>query len=255
MATTLPHARRDSIDLDNPQENVKATQLLEGLIQELQKKADHQVGEDGFLLKIKLGHYATQLQVSGEGGGGATGGGCGAGGRPCPGPGSGCALPVQNTYDRCPMELVRCIRHILYHEQRLVREANNVSGGHGAAGSRGAREWVLQDEGVSSTGVVGGALRQGVLWVPAAPSTQGDGEGPPCHAECSLCPVQSPSPAGSLVDAMSQKHLQINQTFEELRLITQDSENELKKLQQTQEYFIIQYQENMRLQGGWGAGG
>uniref|UniRef100_A0A8C5TRS2 SH2 domain-containing protein n=1 Tax=Malurus cyaneus samueli TaxID=2593467 RepID=A0A8C5TRS2_9PASS len=84
----------DSIDLDNPQENVKATQLLEGLIQELQKKADHQVGEDGFLLKIKLGHYATQLQ---------------------------------NTYDRCPMELVRCIRHILYHEQRLVREANNVS--------------------------------------------------------------------------------------------------------------------------------
>uniref|UniRef100_A0A8B9VXZ6 Signal transducer and activator of transcription 5B n=1 Tax=Anas zonorhyncha TaxID=75864 RepID=A0A8B9VXZ6_9AVES len=47
---------------------------------------------------------------------------------------------------------------------------------------------------------------------------------------------------------MSQKHLQINQTFEELRLITQDSENELKKLQQTQEYFIIQYQENMRLQ-------
>lgn len=53
---------------------MKATQLLEGLIQELQKKADHQVGEDGFLLKIKLGHYATQLQVSG----GAAGRGCGA---------------------------------------------------------------------------------------------------------------------------------------------------------------------------------
>lgn len=67
--------------------------------------------------------------------------------------------------------------------------------------------------------------------------------------------MQSPSPSGSLVDAMSQKHLQINQTFEELRLITQDSENELKKLQQTQEYFIIQYQENMRLQGGRGAEG
>lgn len=33
----------------------------------------------------------------------------------------------QSTYDRCPMELVRCIRHILYNEQRLVREANNVS--------------------------------------------------------------------------------------------------------------------------------
>lgn len=51
---------------------------------------------------------------------------------------------------------------------------------------------------------------------------------------------------------MSQKHLQINQIFEELRLFTQDTENELKKLQQTQEYFIIQYQENMRLQGGAG---
>lgn len=33
----------------------------------------------------------------------------------------------QNTYDRCPMDLVRCIRHILYNEQRLVQEANNVS--------------------------------------------------------------------------------------------------------------------------------
>ncbi|XP_007440860.1 signal transducer and activator of transcription 5B-like [Python bivittatus] len=140
----------DSIDLDNPQEGAKATQLLEGLIQELQKKADHQVGEDGFLLKIKLGHYATQLQ---------------------------------NTYKHCPLELVRCIRHILYHEQRLVREATD-----------------------------------------------------------------SPSPASSLADALSQKHLQINQTFEELRLVTQDTENQLKKLQQTQEYFIIQYQESLRLQ-------
>ncbi|GAB1296844.1 Signal transducer and activator of transcription 5A [Apodemus speciosus] len=140
----------DAIDLDNPQDRGQATQLLEGLVQELQKKAEHQVGEDGFLLKIKLGNYATQLQ---------------------------------NTYDRCPMELVRCIRHILYNEQRLVREANNCS-----------------------------------------------------------------SPAGVLVDAMSQKHLQINQTFEELRLITQDTENELKKLQQTQEYFIIQYQESLRIQ-------
>lgn len=74
--------RRDSIDLDNPQENVKATQLLEGLIQELQKKADHQVGEDGFLLKIKLGHYATQLQVSGGSQTGAAG------------PGRGCPCPV-----------------------------------------------------------------------------------------------------------------------------------------------------------------
>ncbi|XP_016057500.1 PREDICTED: signal transducer and activator of transcription 5B-like [Miniopterus natalensis] len=146
----------DSIDLDNPQENIKATQLLEGLVQELQKKAEHQVGEDGFLLKIKLGHYATQLQ---------------------------------NTYDRCPMELVRCIRHILYNEQRLVREANNGT-----------------------------------------------------------------SPTGSLADIVSQKHVQINQTFEELRLVTQDTENELKKLQQTQEYFIIQYQESLRIQGEAAAG-
>lgn len=54
---------------------------------------------------------------------------------------------------------------------------------------------------------------------------------------------------------MSQKHLQINQTFEELRLVTQDTENELKKLQQTQEYFIIQYQESLRIQGEPGVGG
>ena len=54
---------------------------------------------------------------------------------------------------------------------------------------------------------------------------------------------------------MSQKHLQINQTFEELRLVTQDTENELKKLQQTQEYFIIQYQESLRIQGEAGVRG
>ncbi|XP_018414337.1 PREDICTED: signal transducer and activator of transcription 5B [Nanorana parkeri] len=140
----------DSVDPENPQDSIKATQLLDGLVQELQKKADHQVGEDGFLLKIKLGHYATQFK---------------------------------NTYERCPMELVRCIRHILYHEQRLVREASNSS-----------------------------------------------------------------SPVSGIVDTMPQKHLQINQTFEELRLITQDTENGLKKLQQTQEYFIIQYQESLRIQ-------
>jgi len=87
----LCSACRDSIDLDNPQENVKATQLLEGLIQELQKKADHQVGEDGFLLKIKLGHYATQLQASGGRGRGLRAGGC-----PCPLPGSACALPAEH---------------------------------------------------------------------------------------------------------------------------------------------------------------
>uniref|UniRef100_A0A8C2W181 Signal transducer and activator of transcription n=1 Tax=Chinchilla lanigera TaxID=34839 RepID=A0A8C2W181_CHILA len=140
----------DTIDVDSPQDRAQAAQLLEGLVQELQRKAEHQVGEDGFLLKIKLGHYATQLQ---------------------------------STYDRCPLELVRCIRHILYNEQRLVREATN-----------------------------GG------------------------------------SPAGSLTDALSQKHLQISQTFEELRLVTQDTESELKKLQQAQEYFIIQYQESLRIQ-------
>lgn len=55
---------RDAIDLENPQEEFKAKRLLDGLIQELQNKAEHQVGEDGFLLKIKLGHYANQLKVS-----------------------------------------------------------------------------------------------------------------------------------------------------------------------------------------------
>nr|XP_061838118.1 inactive phospholipase C-like protein 2 [Nerophis lumbriciformis] len=140
----------DNIDLENPQEEFKAKRLLEGLIQELQNKAEHQVGEDGFLLKIKLGHYASQLK---------------------------------STYDRCPLELVRCIKHILYTEQRLVREATNSS-----------------------------------------------------------------SPVGGLMDSMSQKYQQINQAFEELRRLTQDTENDLRKLQHNQEYFIIQYQESLRIQ-------
>uniref|UniRef100_A0A8D3A326 Signal transducer and activator of transcription n=1 Tax=Scophthalmus maximus TaxID=52904 RepID=A0A8D3A326_SCOMX len=127
----------DVIDLENPQEEFKAKRLLDSLIQELQNKAEHQVGEDGFLLKIKLGHYASQLK---------------------------------STYDRCPLELVRCIKHILYTEQRLVREATNVS------------------------------------------------------------------------------MIRSIQAFEELRLMTQDTENELRKLQHNQEYFIIQYQESLRIQ-------
>lgn len=51
------------------------------------------------------------------------------------------------------------------------------------------------------------------------------------------------------MDSMSQKYQQINQAFEELRLMTQDTENELRKLQHNQEYFIIQYQESLRIQG------
>ncbi|XP_042577329.1 signal transducer and activator of transcription 5B-like [Cyprinus carpio] len=53
----------DGIDLENPQEEIKAKRLLDSLIQELQKKAEHQVGEDGFLLKIKLGQNSSQLNV------------------------------------------------------------------------------------------------------------------------------------------------------------------------------------------------
>ncbi|KAF7697896.1 hypothetical protein HF521_004406 [Silurus meridionalis] len=140
----------DAIDLENPQEEFKAKRLLDSLIQELQKKAEHQMGEDGFLLKIKLGHYASQLK---------------------------------STYDRCPLELVRCIKHILYTEQRLVREATNSS-----------------------------------------------------------------SPLSGMMDSMSQKYQQINQAFEELRILTQDTENDLRKLQHNQEYFIIQYQESLRIQ-------
>lgn len=51
------------------------------------------------------------------------------------------------------------------------------------------------------------------------------------------------------MDMLSQRHQQINQAFEELRLATQETENELRKLQHSQEYFIIQYQENLRIQG------
>lgn len=36
-------------------------------------------------------------------------------------------MSSQSTYDRCPLELVRCIKHILQSEQRLVQEATNVS--------------------------------------------------------------------------------------------------------------------------------
>ena len=54
---------------------------------------------------------------------------------------------------------------------------------------------------------------------------------------------------GSAMDSLSQRHQQINQAFEELRLATQETENELRKLQHSQEYFIIQYQENLRMQG------
>uniref|UniRef100_A0A8C4NUH4 Signal transducer and activator of transcription n=1 Tax=Dicentrarchus labrax TaxID=13489 RepID=A0A8C4NUH4_DICLA len=138
----------DSVELDNPSEEAKAKRLLDNLVAELQRKAQLQGGEDGFLLKIKLGHYANQLK---------------------------------STYDRCPLELVRCIKHILHSEQRLVQEATNVS--------------------------VEGAM-----------------------------------------DSLSQRHQQINQAFEELRLATQETENELRKLQHSQEYFIIQYQENLRIQ-------
>uniref|UniRef100_A0A672GXY8 Signal transducer and activator of transcription n=1 Tax=Salarias fasciatus TaxID=181472 RepID=A0A672GXY8_SALFA len=139
----------DSLELDNPAEEAKAKRLLESLVSELQKKAQLQGGEDGFLLKIKLGHYATQLK---------------------------------STYDRCPLELVRCIKHILQSEQRLVQEATNASDG------------------------------------------------------------------GQAMDSLSQRHQQINQAFEELRVSTQDTESELRKLQHSQEYFIIQYQENLRIQ-------
>uniref|UniRef100_A0A1A8RRH5 Signal transducer and activator of transcription n=2 Tax=Nothobranchius rachovii TaxID=451742 RepID=A0A1A8RRH5_9TELE len=141
----------DSVDLDNPGEEAKAKQLLDSLVAELLRKAQLQEGEDGFLLKIKLGHSANQLK---------------------------------STYDRCPFELVRCIKHILQSEQRLVKEATNSNSGSGA----------------------------------------------------------------QPMDTLSHRHQQINQAFEELRLATQEAENELKKLQHSQEYFIIQYQENLRIQ-------
>ncbi|TKS90280.1 Signal transducer and activator of transcription 5B [Collichthys lucidus] len=103
----------DSVELDNPAEEAKAKRLLDNLVAELQRKAQLQGGEDGFLLKIKLGHYANQFKAS-----------CGSG--------------------------------------------------------------------------------------------------------------------GQAMDSLSQRHQQINQAFEELRLATQETENELRKLQHSQEYFIIQ---------------
>uniref|UniRef100_A0A3Q4IF86 Signal transducer and activator of transcription n=1 Tax=Neolamprologus brichardi TaxID=32507 RepID=A0A3Q4IF86_NEOBR len=147
----------DSVELDNPAEETKAKRLLDNLVAELQKKAQVQGGEDGFLLKIKLEALCCQVKTQQQ---------------------------KTSTYDRCPLELVRCIKHILQSEQRLVQEATNASSGSGS----------------------------------------------------------------QAMDTLSQRHQQINQAFEELRLATQETENELRKLQQSQEYFIIQYQENMRIQ-------
>lgn len=64
-----------------------------------------------------------------------------------------------------------------------------------------------------------------------------------------ICVQASCGSGGQAMDSLSQRHQQINQAFEELRLATQETENELRKLQHSQEYFIIQYQENLRLQG------
>lgn len=150
LAQWIETQQWDAIDVEKQQEEFKAKRLLDNLIQELQKRAEHQAGEDGFLLKIKLGHHATQLR---------------------------------SVYEACPMELVRCIKHILYTEQRLVQEASNVGSGGGGA-----------------------------------------------------------------TDTTPQKYQQINQMFEELRAMTQETENDLRKLQHSQEYFIIQYQESLRIQ-------
>lgn len=49
--------------MDNPAEEAKAKHLLDNLVAELKRKAQIQGGEDGFLLKIKLGHHANQLKV------------------------------------------------------------------------------------------------------------------------------------------------------------------------------------------------
>ncbi len=64
-----------------------------------------------------------------------------------------------------------------------------------------------------------------------------------------VCGKQASSPGSGPVDGTPQRYQQINQTFEELRVMTQDTENDLRKLQHSQEYFIIQYQESLRIQG------
>ncbi len=64
-----------------------------------------------------------------------------------------------------------------------------------------------------------------------------------------VCGKQASSPGSGPVDGTPQRYQQINQTFEELRVMTHDTENDLRKLQHSQEYFIIQYQESLRIQG------
>uniref|UniRef100_A0A8B9HX00 Signal transducer and activator of transcription n=1 Tax=Astyanax mexicanus TaxID=7994 RepID=A0A8B9HX00_ASTMX len=141
----------DAIDVEKQQEEFKAKRLLDTLIQELQRKAEHQMGEDGFLLKIKLGHYASQLKVT--------------------------------------------TRSVPY---RIV--CNNITN---------ICEYYEQ------------------------------------YYTLKYC---ASSPGVGLTDGTPQKYQQINQAFEELRVMTQDTENDLRKLQHSQEYFIIQYQESLRIQ-------
>lgn len=64
-----------------------------------------------------------------------------------------------------------------------------------------------------------------------------------------VCGDKASSPGSGPVDGTPQRYQQINQTFEELRVMTQDTDNDLRKLQHSQEYFIIQYQESLRIQG------
>ncbi|XP_078460145.1 signal transducer and activator of transcription 5B-like isoform X1 [Lampetra fluviatilis] len=143
--------RWDEVEVDNPQEEFRAKVLLDNLVQELHRKAGQLVGDDVFVLKLKLDSYATQLQTH---------------------------------YEHTPMELVKTVKQILFHEQRLVRESAN----------------------------------------PGTP----------------LSPV----------DSMSQKQAQITATFEELRAMTNETDTDLRMLQQSQEYFIIHYQESLRIQAG-----
>uniref|UniRef100_UPI00358E64A9 signal transducer and activator of transcription 5B-like isoform X2 n=1 Tax=Myxine glutinosa TaxID=7769 RepID=UPI00358E64A9 len=83
-------------------------------------------------------------------------------------------------YEHCPMELVKTIKNILLHEQRLVREAS------------------------------------------------------------------SPNTSLGVMDSIPQRYSHISQTFEQLRIMTQETDNDLRMLQQRQESFFINYQESLR---------
>lgn len=145
------------------------------------------------------------------------------------------------------MELVRCIKHILYTEQRLVQEASNVRHIHTHTHTL-ARQRHLHFKRICRRSAIAifiltlaSLLHNNLTQISSVYLIS--------NYWLTIIDWQVSSAGGGATDATPQKYQQINQMFEELRAMTQETENDLRKLQHSQEYFIIQYQESLRIQG------